>query len=282
VDAVVAALLDGLAGRGAAELRTALAAPVAAAVVAHALGLGDVDVAAVLGWYGAIVAAVTAATAGDPVPADGRAGFAALRAALLAEVDRDPRRSLLAAAAAPGGLTREEVVANAAVLLFGGIETTEGTIASALAHLLTHPAELARARDDPARVPAAVEESLRLEPAAATVDRYATAALELGGARIAPGDLVTVSIAGANRDPAVFADPDRYDPDRPNAGRHISWAAGPHVCVGMHLARLETHAALAGALARLPGLRLDPAHPPPAARGLVFRKPAAVHAVWDA
>ena len=86
---------------------------------------------------------------------------------------------------------------------------------------------------------------------------------------------------GVNRDPAVFADPDRFDINRPNATRHLAFAQGPHVCLGMHLARLETEIALERLLVRLPGLRLDPDRPG-VVRGLVFRKPDTVHAVWDA
>jgi cytochrome P450 len=136
-------------------------------------------------------------------------------------------------------------------------------------------------RADPALLPGVVEESLRLEPAAARVDRYATADVELGGARIARGDLVMASISAANRDPAAFPDPDRFDPARPDARRHLTFAAGPHVCLGMHLARLEAHTALAVLLERLPGLRLDPDRPA-APRGLVFRKPPALWVRWDA
>jgi cytochrome P450 len=101
----------------------------------------------------------------------------------------------------------------------------------------------------------------------------------LGGASIGSGELVTVSIAGANRDPDFFADPDRFDIRRHNARHQIAFASGPHVCIGMHLARLEAHTAIGRLLDRLPRLRLDPAHEP-APRGLVFRKPPALHAVW--
>jgi len=92
------------------------------------------------------------------------------------------------------------------------------------------------------------------------------------------GDLVTISIAGANRDPASFPDPDRFDVRRDNAGRHVAFAGGPHVCIGMHLARLEAHTALRLALDRLPNLRLDQ---PTAPRGLVFRKPPSLEVSWD-
>ena len=126
---------------------------------------------------------------------------------------------------------------------------------------------------------AAIEESLRLEPAAAVIDRYATVDTDLGGSRIAGGDLVRISIAAAGRDPEVFSDPDTFDPTRPNARRHLAFAHGPHVCLGVHLARLETRAALTGLLARLPELRLDPDQPAEI-RGLVFRKPTALHVRW--
>ena len=132
---------------------------------------------------------------------------------------------------------------------------------------------------DPALVAGAVEESLRLEPAAAVVDRYATRDVELAGASIAARELVIVSIAGANRDPSVFPDPDRFDLRRANAKLHAAFAGGPHVCIGMHLARLEAHVAVSRVLERLPRLRLADGVPP--ARGLVFRKPDALRVLWD-
>jgi cytochrome P450 len=181
---------------------------------------------------------------------------------------------------ARGELEQPEVVANAAVLLFGGIDTTDGMLANAVWHLLTTPDALAAVQADPdTLLPAAIEESLRLEPAAARVDRYATRDAELAGASIARGDLVVVSITGANRDPAVFADPDRFDPARADLKRHVAFAGGPHVCLGMHLARLEAHTALRAVLDRLPGLELAE---PTAPRGLVFRKPPALRVRWAA
>ena len=83
---------------------------------------------------------------------------------------------------------------------------------------------------------------------------------------------MTVSLTGANRDPETFPDPDRFDIQRPNARLHLAFAQGPHVCLGMHLARLEARVALDLALERLPDLRLDPSQDA-TVRGLVFRKP---------
>jgi cytochrome P450 len=259
-------LIDGFAPDGHAELRRQLAGPLAVAAVLATLGLERTDRADVLSWYDRIVAAVTAVEAGSPVSADGRAAFASLSAAIephLAEV---------------GELSPDEAVSNAAVLMFGGIETTEAMIANAIFHLLSNPDELALVRADPGLVPGAIEESLRLEPAAAVIDRYATRDIELGGAPIRRRELVTISLAGANRDPAVFPDPDRFDVRRPNTRLQLAFAQGPHVCLGMHLARLEAHSAVERVLERLPGLRLAA---PTAPQGLVFRKPPELQACWD-
>jgi hypothetical protein len=273
-------LIDAIEPAGGAELRRSFAGPLAAVVVTHALGLRETEVGAVLGWYDEIVAAVTEVTAGGDVPASGRAAFGDLRAAIEPVLDREPESSLLAAAAGDaGGLERRQVVSNAAVMLFGGIETTEGMIANAVLHLLEHPDQRAIALEEGGGLARAIEESLRLEPAAAVVDRYATADVALGGAQIGAGDLVSVSIAAANRDPATFADPDRFDVRRANASRHLAFARGPHVCIGMHLARLEAHTAVGRLFERLPGLRLD-SDDPSVARGLVFRKPPALNVVW--
>jgi len=188
-------------------------------------------------------------------------------------------RSLLVSAA--GRLGLPELTSNAAVLLFGGIETTEAMIANALLHLLDDPRQLALVRADDALLDNAIEESLRLEPGAAVVDRYASRDVTLGPAGIRRGDLVTVSLAGANRDPEVFTEPDVFDVQRANSRLQLAFAHGPQYCLGAHLARLETRIALRTLLDRLPGLRLDPQRPS-APRGLVFRKPPTLHALWTA
>jgi len=281
VSAEVDRLLDAVEPTGVAELRRSLAGPLAVAAMVRALGLDDGDTGAVLGWYDSIVAGVTAITAGLPAEPAAAAAFDRLRTSVEAAFDRDPDTSLVAAAAADGdGLARGEVVSNAAVLLFGGIETTEGMIANAILHVLAHPEQREQIERDSALAAAAVEESLRLEPAAAVIDRYATRNVELGGVGIGERELVTISLAGANRDPAVFAAPDRFDVLRDNTRLHVTFAQGPHVCIGMHLARLEAQVALERLLVRLPGVHLDPARPS-APRGLVFRKPPTLWVRWE-
>ena len=280
VEAEADRLISAVQPAGGADVRREFAGPLAVAVVAKALGLRDVNTDTVLSWYAAIVAAVSEVTAGRPVTAAGVDAVDQLRASVTGTIGHTDDPSLLAdVARAPAGLREDEVVSNAAVLMFGGIDTTEGMILNAVRHLLVDPEAVALIRSDADRLPNAIEESMRLEPAAAVVDRYATCDVEFGGAHIRRGDLVTVSIAGANRDPAVFTHPDRFDICRANAALNLAFARGPHFCLGAHLARTETTIAVGRLLDRLPGLRLD-ADRLSAPRGLVFRKPAALFVRW--
>ncbi|HEY0805511.1 MAG TPA: cytochrome P450, partial [Pseudonocardiaceae bacterium] len=194
-------LVDVLAPAGAADVRGQVAGPLAVGVVADLLGL-DVAADTVLAWYAAISDAVSGVSAGREVTVAATAAFEALAERVHAAI---AGRSLLADVVGDG-LAAEDVVANAAVLMFGGIDTTEGMITNAVLHLLSHPDQV-----NLDAVGDAVEESIRFEPAAAVVDRYATRDVAVAGASIRRGDLVTVSITGANRDPDVFPEPDRFD-----------------------------------------------------------------------
>jgi cytochrome P450 len=280
----VGKLIDALEPRGQMELRREFAGPLSAAVIAHALGLGDEEVDDLLRGYEAIVGSVTSITAGRGPTQEGREASAALRERLEATIATRDKPSLLSTAAAnsagDGALSHDQIAANGAVLLFGGIETTEAMIVNAALELLRRPEYVDRVVEEPAALDLLLDESLRLEPAAAMIDRYATTDCRLEGAEITQGELVRISITAANRDPSVFADPDAFDPTRPGLRRHLAFAQGPHVCVGVHLARLEARAAIGGLVQHLPGLRLDPSRDPHV-RGLVFRKPSRLDVLWE-
>jgi cytochrome P450 len=268
-------IVDSLRPHGRAEVRRDLAGPLAVRVVAAALDLLDVEPAVMLSWYDQIVAAVDRVSAGREIGERAPAAVAALDHHVGATMDAGA--GVLADATAT--LARPEIVSNAAVMMFGGIETSEGMTTSLFWHVLSTPGALQAIDRERELIANAVEESLRLEPAAGRVDRYATEEVELGGARIRRGDLVIVSLTAANRDPATFPDPDRFDIERPNARSHLAFAQGPHACVGLHLARLETQAALEAAIDQWPGLRLADGATRPT--GLVFRKPRALPVAWD-
>jgi cytochrome P450 len=268
-------LVGALAPNGAAEIRRDLAGPLAVNVVAGALELLDTEPGTLLGWYDQIVAAVDRVSAGGEIGPRARGAVDALGSHVAGTVEHGS--GVLAQAMET--LKLPEVVSNAAVMMFGGIETSEGMTTSLFWHLLTNPDQLAALRADRSRGATAVEESLRLEPAAARVDRYATADTELGGASIPRGDLVIVSLTAANRDPGTFPDPDVFDLSRPNARSHLAFAQGPHACIGVHLARLETQSALDAVLDAWPGLQVDPGSTSPT--GVIFRKPRSLPVRWD-
>ena len=267
-------LIGALAPKGRAEIRRELAGPLAVNVVARALDLLDVEPATVLGWYDEIVAAVDRVSTGQGLDQRARESVQALERHVVGTIQHGD--GVLAQATAT--LTPGEIVSNAAVMMFGGIETSEGMTTTLFWHLLTNPAQWEAIQADRSLAANAVDESLRLEPAASRVDRYATADTELAGAAIRKGDLVIVSLTGANRDPATFPDPDTFDISRPNSRSHLAFAQGPHACVGLHLARMETQAALDAVLDRWPGLRLADGATPPT--GVIFRKPRSLPVRW--
>lgn len=270
-------LVGAVAPHGSADLRREIAAPLAVDVMTHVLDLGGVGVDEILGWYEGIVESVHVVTAGGEVPDSGRVAFEALRRAVSGSVSVS---ALLRTVDGAGDLTIDEIVSNVAVLLFGGIVTSESSSAIVFKYLLDDPELITAVSKNRSLVVPAVEEAFRLEPSAAAVDRYATRSATLGGAVIAPGDLVRVSLSGANRDPVVFDDPDVFDLHRQDVRRHLTFARGPHACLGIHLARLEAVAAVNAVLDGLENLRLDTTRPADIA-GLVFRAPDTVWARWN-
>ena len=161
-----------------------------------------------------------------------------------------------------GRMTPRELLSNAILILFAGHTTTTDQLSNCMHDLLSHPEQLARLRADPTLLGATVEESLRFRPAVPCVFRIAVEPLELHGKQIRPGDVVFLSMASANRDPAVFAHPDRFDITRDHpAQRHIAFGAGSHHCMGSSLARREMEIGVSMLLERLPGLRLDETEP---------------------
>ena len=277
-------LIKALKPGGQAELQRAYAGPIAVQTMIAALDLEETPVYQVLTWYDAIVNAVTQISSGKPVGKEGKLAFEALKESLLPSLKNDAKSSLLATASgAAQNLSPDEIISNAAVLLFGGIETTEGMIANALYYLMSNHVIMDQVKDNPELIPLVIEESLRLEPAASVVDRYATRDIQLGNVVIKEGDLVRVSLAAANRDPDVFPEPDVFNLNRPNLRSHVTFAHGPHVCLGLHLARLEAKLALTSVLQDLDHLELkndaeslELAKP----KGLIFRKPEALHCHW--
>jgi cytochrome P450 len=200
-------------------------------------------------------------------------------AGILAQRRREPREDLiseLAQAELDGErLSDEEIFSFLRLLLPAGVETTFRSTGNLLYSLLSRPDQIEAVRADRSLVPQAIEEAVRYETPLLNITRIATRDTVLSGVDIPAGSTVMVMLAGANRDEARYPDPDRFDITRP-ARPHLSWGQGPHICLGMHLARIEMRLALNLLLDRLPNLRLDPDGDDPHIRGQVFRSPTSL------
>jgi cytochrome P450 len=152
-------------------------------------------------------------------------------------------------------LTEDELYQNCIFILNAGHETTTNLIGNGLVALLGWPGEKRRLLDDPSLIRFAVEEFLRFESSNQLGNRISTQDSRIGGIDVPAGTRITLCIGAANRDPAVFADPDRLDITR-SPNRHLAFGSGAHQCVGMNLARLEGRVAIGAFLARFPDYRI--------------------------
>lgn len=175
--------------------------------------------------------------------------------------------------------TDEQIAGIVRMMLPAAAETTTRTVANLFTLLFENPAMLDRVRADRGLLGKVITETMRLEPVAGFLARRATRDTELGGVAIPEGAAVSLVIGSANRDETVFENPDAFDIDRPFR-RSFGFGHGVHMCLGMPIAKLELEA-IGNFLLDLPGLRLDPDHPPPVISGLQFRSPGAVHMVWN-
>lgn len=165
-------------------------------------------------------------------------------------------------------------------ILNASADTSYRTTGCLLVALLSDPALLAQVRADARLVPLAIEETLRWEGPVASNFRTLTRDHTLGGMAMEAGAVIYAAQGSANRDEAYFADSDRFDLHRKRETPHLGFGAGPHTCVGMHLARLQIREAVLALLSRLPGLRLDPQFPGPVIRGFHFRAPPELRVVF--
>lgn len=172
-------------------------------------------------------------------------------------------------------ITEQEVLGIVQLLLLGGLDTTAGTLAAMMLRLCEDPTLFARLRAEPARIPDAVEEMLRLEAPFIAIGRTAMLDTELGGQQIKAGDKVMIYWTAANRDPAAFPEPDRFDLDRENT-KHVAFGAGPHTCAGLSLARMNIRIALEELVSRLEQVALQPAARPIEYHSVLTRFPLAV------
>lgn len=274
VERTIARLTSTPAART-ADLRTDFAAPIALEVIARVIGLPHELDEQLRRWYDTFVDALMNYERDPGTRTRAHAAVRAFRESIaprLASPD-EHEASLLAslARAHPRLLDDTEIGANALIVMFGGIETTEGLIANALWALFTHPDALAQARASDEALERAMEESLRWEPAVQTCTRYAAVPSTLHGAEIPKGAVVQCMIGAMNRDPGHYAEPDRFDIDRRESLGHTAFGFGRHFCLGAALAKVEARVAIRRLFNAFPRLRFD-AHGSLPPSGHEFRK----------
>ncbi|MGW5969764.1 cytochrome P450 family protein [Streptomyces sp. NPDC055186] len=265
IEDIARELLAELPEQGTADLVSGYALPLPVTVICEVLGVPVADRATFHTWSNELVMPT-----GEEAAAASAGALADYLTELIAEKTRTPDGSLLAALATaaddastgpapdpepePDGLTPEELLGMAFLLLVAGHETTVNLISATLHSLLAHPDQLARLRADPSLIDGTIEESLRYNsPVHAGAFRFAAEGLDLAGTRVDAGDAVLVSLAAASRDPLAFPDPDRFDITRRPRG-HLGFGHGPHHCLGAPLARAEAATALRLLLDRYPSL----------------------------
>jgi cytochrome P450 len=253
-------------------------------VIAELLGLPREDVPQFMSWV-----ADTIVIFHDAPRA--LAASAALKDYLGARIDERRARpgddlisSLVGAELDGERLSTDHIVNFLRLLLPAGGETTYRSSGNLLFALLSDPSQLQAVDADRGLLQAAIEEGLRWEPPLTSVNRLCTVDTVLDGVPVPAGAIVECSMAGANRDPARWDDPDRFDVARAPKP-HLAFAFGPHTCIGMHLARLETRVALTDLLDRLLGLQFDASafgdEAPPEIRGIGFRSPTRLPVRFD-
>jgi len=265
IEATVAGLIDNVIGKGEMDIVRDLAVPLPIGVIAQILGVPHADRHRFQGWADDLLAFQGV---NKPCVED---LFRAQRAivemrpylrGLLEERRRQPQDDLIskfAAAESEGGkISEEELISTCVTLCVAGQETTISLIANSLQLLLSNPDQLERLKGDMDLLTTALEESLRCESPVSRQPRRMKDDVELRGQKILKGQMVFQMVNAANRDPAVFSNPESFDvARRPN--RHIAFGYGVHFCVGALLARTEAFIAVGAAVRRLPKLRLvDP------------------------
>lgn len=256
---VIIELLDGMAQHESVDLMAEFAAQVPIAMIAEIMGFPAADRHLFLRW-GSHVAPLLDVGISWQAHQRAMAATGAMRdylAAHIEKVRRAPGDDIFGQLVSTSDLNTNELMASANVLMGAGFETTMNLLGNAIPLLLSHTDQLELLRAEPERWALAIEEILRYDTSVQMTARRVLEPMEFGGAALVPGKSLVVSLAGANRDPAKFPDPHRFDVTRANAKDNLSFGTGMHGCIGASLTRLEVLQALPALFERFPDLRLD-------------------------
>ena len=258
-------LVDGLLNeaedRGSMDLIGDFASALPVEIIGDMLGVPRKDRGPLRAWSMAILGALEPVLTPDAEKTgnDAVTRFSTYLAGLIADRRRIPRDDDVLTALVTGDiggekLSEDELIHNCIFLLNAGHETTTNLIGNGVAALIEYPEERTKLQADPCLIDSAIEEFLRFESSNQLGNRRATEDVEIGGIAMPAGTFITLSIGAANRDPTVFADPERLDITR-SPNRHLAFGAGIHACAGMTLARMEGRIAIKRLMKRFPDFK---------------------------
>lgn len=262
IQSILAERMAALAGRGEIEFVADLASELPTIVIAEIIGIPAADrgrfqhyVTPLLHFFSVAAPPPEVAVAARQAMIDMADYLRQIISQRRAKPQGDVISALLSAEFGGDRLEEDDVIADCIMLINAGHETTRNLLATGTWMLLTHRDQLDRLLAQPSLVPSAIEEILRHQSPVQRTSRTVKEACEYGGQTLSPGELTWVLLAAANRDPAQFPEPDRFDIGRqPN--RHLAFASGPHFCEGAPLARLEGDVAFTALLDWLPRMQL--------------------------
>jgi cytochrome P450 len=280
VGPIVDECIDSFVGEGRAELVRELTFPFPVSVIARMLGLPREHLPQFHRWAVELISVAFDWDRGTRASGQLRDYFAGILADRRARPAGDLISTLATSELDGQHLTDEEIFAFLRLLLPAGAETTYRSSSNLLFGLLTHPDQLDALRSDHSLMPQAIEEGLRWEPPLTAIIRTATDDTVVEGVEIPAGAVVIVNMGSANHDEKCWERPEEFDIHREQR-QHLAFAFGPHMCLGMHLARMETRVLLERVFERLPNLRLDPGAEAPHITGMTFRAPPALPVLFD-
>lgn len=262
IEVMVDEIIDGLAAGGGGDVMDVLAFPLPVRVIGELLGIPASDRDQFRTLVRDAAAALEPMTSRDVVMRAERASevmnayFRELIAARRSRPSTDLISALIGLRDDGDRLSEDELVATIVLLFAAGFETTTNLVGNGLAALLAHPGEMERLRAEPALMPNAVEEMLRFESSVQLDARTALVDADVGGIEVSAGEVVLTLLGAANRDPARYPEPDRFDVAR-TGHQHLAFAAGIHFCLGAPLARLEGEVVFERLLCRFSQIEAD-------------------------